>query len=178
MRIPRLIFAAAALVTFAAACDNGLDIEPIIPECARPAPPASTTKGDTVVYANGLRYLDTQAGVGDTALLCIVTNAGDGNDTIYPAVAIHYEVFLENGTKVESSVDAGQPISFELGQGLVIQGLDQGILGMRTGGRRRLIIPPALAYGAEGRRNDKGEFIIPPNSTLIIDVRLINFDGF
>lgn len=178
MRIPRLIFAAAALVTFATACDNGLDVEPIIPECARPALPASTLKGDTVVYTNGLRYIDTQAGVGDTALACIVTNAGDGNDTIYPAVSIHYEVYLEDGTKIESSLDTAQPITFELGTGQVITGLDLGILGMRSGGRRRLIIPPSLAYGAAGRKNSQGEEIIPPNATLIMDIRLIAFDGF
>ena len=84
------------------------------------------------------------------------------------SVAMHYTGRLTDGTKFDSSLDRGQTFDFTLGQGRVIQGWDEGIPGMRVGGKRRLTIPPEKAYGARGFGN-----IIPPHSTLVFEVELV-----
>jgi FKBP-type peptidyl-prolyl cis-trans isomerase len=83
-------------------------------------------------------------------------------------VTVHYTGTLENGSKFDSSVDRGQPFVFNLGRGEVIKGWDQGIAGMRVGGKRRLEIEPGLAYGNRGFPP-----VIPPNSTLFFEVELL-----
>jgi FKBP-type peptidyl-prolyl cis-trans isomerase len=85
-------------------------------------------------------------------------------------VSVHYTGVLTNGTKFDSSLDRGQPIEFSLGSGMVIKGWDQGIEGMRIGGKRKLTIPPALAYGERGTPGGP----IPPNATLVFDVELVS----
>jgi FKBP-type peptidyl-prolyl cis-trans isomerase len=84
-------------------------------------------------------------------------------------VSVHYTGKLTNGTKFDSSLDRGQPIEFVLGAGMVIKGWDQGIDGMKVGGKRKLTIPPELAYGARGTPGGP----IPPNATLVFDVELV-----
>lgn len=86
-------------------------------------------------------------------------------------VHVHYTGTLTDGSKFDSSVDRGQPFSFKLGAGQVIRGWEQGIEGMRVGGKRRLEIPPDLAYGDRGFPP-----VIPPNSTLVFDVELLGLD--
>jgi peptidylprolyl isomerase len=83
-------------------------------------------------------------------------------------VVVHYTGTLTDGTKFDSSRDHGQPFDFTLGQGGVIQGWDQGVPGMKVGGRRKLTIPGALAYGPHGSPPK-----IPPNATLVFDIELI-----
>ena len=83
-------------------------------------------------------------------------------------VKVHYTGWLEDGTKFDSSHDHGEPFSFPLECDYVIPGWDQGIKGMRVGGRRRLVIPPQLAYGERGAGG-----AIPPNATLVFEIELL-----
>ncbi|MFW9960345.1 MAG: FKBP-type peptidyl-prolyl cis-trans isomerase [Candidatus Thorarchaeota archaeon] len=85
-------------------------------------------------------------------------------------VVVHYTGWLTNGTKFDSSVDRGEPFEFKIGVGQVIQGWDQGVMTMKIGGKRKLTIPPELAYGSE----DIGDGLIPPYSTLIFEVELLD----
>ena len=86
-------------------------------------------------------------------------------------VTVNYVGTLTNGTKFDSSYDRGQPFTFRLGAGQVIAGWDQGVVGMRVGGKRRLTIPPSLGYG--GQANGP----IPANSTLIFEIELLSIAG-
>jgi FKBP-type peptidyl-prolyl cis-trans isomerase len=112
-------------------------------------------EGKEVTTSSGLQYIDLQVGTGATA------QAGQ-------TVRVHYSGWLENGKKFDSSVDRGQPFSFPLGTGRVIKGWDEGVQGMRVGGKRKLIIPANLGYGARGAGG-----AIPPNATLIFEVELL-----
>ncbi len=111
---------------------------------------------EMVTTVSGLQYQDLVAGQGAEA------KAGD-------TVSVHYTGWLTDGTKFDSSVDRNQPFEFALGQGDVIKGWDEGVAGMRVGGRRRLTVPAELGYGASGAAGG----VIPPNATLIFDVELL-----
>ena len=84
-------------------------------------------------------------------------------------IAVHYTGWLTNGKKFDSSVDRNEPLVFPIGVGRVIKGWDQGVITMKVGGKRKLTIPPELAYG----NKDVGNGLIPPNSTLIFEVELL-----
>jgi peptidylprolyl isomerase len=111
--------------------------------------------GAEVATASGLKYVDVVEGTGATP------KTGQ-------TVSVHYTGTLENGTKFDSSVDRGQPYEFRLGTGAVIKGWDEGLASMKVGGKRKLIIPPALGYGPRGNGPS-----IPPNSILLFDVELM-----
>lgn len=111
--------------------------------------------GGEIKTKSGLKYSDQVIGTG--------ASPSPGKE-----VTVHYTGILENGTKFDSSVDRGQPFTFVIGTGSVIQGWDEGVMSMKVGGKRRLIIPPNLGYGASGAPPS-----IPPNSTLIFDVELL-----
>ena len=108
-----------------------------------------------VTTSSGLKYVDQVVGTGDPAV------AGK-------TASVHYTGWLENGKKFDSSVDRGQPFSFPLGAGRVIKGWDEGVQGMKVGGKRKLTIPSDLGYGSRGAGG-----VIPPNATLIFDVELL-----
>ena len=115
-----------------------------------------------ITTPSGLRYEDTNPGDGDEAA------AGQ-------FVQVHYTGWLyENGTqgaKFDSSRDRNDPFAFSLGAGMVIQGWDEGVAGMKVGGKRTLIIPPELGYGARGAGG-----VIPPHATLKFDVELLGIE--
>jgi len=124
---------------------------------ARADQPTTQPSGNSHTTADGLTITDKVVGTGDEA------KSGD-------TVVVNYTGWLKsNGQKFDSSYDRNQPFTFVLGNGDVIKGWDEGVVGMKVGGKRELIIPPDLGYGATGTPGGP----IPPNATLIFDIELV-----
>jgi FKBP-type peptidyl-prolyl cis-trans isomerase FkpA len=111
--------------------------------------------GPGVTTASGLQYWDIKVGTGAVAEKGM-------------KVVVHYTGWLTNGKKFDSSVERYRPFPFRLGTGMVIKGWDEGVAGMKAGGKRQLRIPPELGYGSRGAPPD-----IPPDATLVFDVELL-----
>jgi FKBP-type peptidyl-prolyl cis-trans isomerase len=110
---------------------------------------------EPIKTASGLLIEDLVVGTGDTA------SAGQ-------KVSVHYTGWLTDGKKFDSSKDRNEAFSFSLGRGQVIRGWDEGVAGMKVGGKRKLTIPAALGYGSRGAGG-----VIPPNATLVFEVELL-----
>jgi FKBP-type peptidyl-prolyl cis-trans isomerase len=153
LRYARFVLVLAVLaITFALAQTSAK--KPVAPHPNTNAPTKVT--GDGVKTDDGLQYWDIRVGNGEVAK--------EGS-----RVRVHYTGWLTTGKKFDSSVDAHQPFDFTIGNGEVIKGWEEGVAGMKVGGKRQLRIPPALAYGEKGT----GDGTIPPNATLIFDVQLL-----
>ncbi|MBX9572056.1 MAG: FKBP-type peptidyl-prolyl cis-trans isomerase [Candidatus Obscuribacterales bacterium] len=124
--------------------------------CDTPAWPIAANQ-KVVKTPSGLQYFDMEPGKGPTP-------------TAGSTVFVHYTGWLMDKKKFDSSVDRNEPFSFTLGAGQVIKGWDEGVATMRVGGKRRLVIPASLGYGARGAAG-----AIPPNATLVFDVQLLKF---
>jgi peptidylprolyl isomerase len=139
----------------------------VVPICAMAAlmqvlfldAPMARAQETAVTTPSGLQLKDTQVGAGaspETGQICVM----------------HYTGWLyengQKGRKFDSSLDRGEPFEFPIGTGRVIKGWDEGVASMKVGGKRTLIIPPELGYGARGAGG-----VIPPNATLIFDVELL-----
>jgi peptidylprolyl isomerase len=154
---------AALAVIALAGCQQGKSGESAPPQSAAPEsqpstqPAAPQPAAKEVTTPSGLKYQDLVVGNGPMA--------EEGTP-----VVVNYTGWLTDGTKFDSSYDPGrQPFPFTIGAGNVIRGWDEGVKGMRVGGKRKLIIPPDLAYGARGYPP-----VIPPNSTLVFEVEFLS----
>ncbi|CAA9305951.1 MAG: hypothetical protein AVDCRST_MAG68-827 [uncultured Gemmatimonadetes bacterium] len=153
------LFGALCVCATALACEAN---ESVGVFCQRITNTPASTRGDTVTTTTGLRYLDLREGTGILATPC-------------KGVAIKTVGRLENGAVFDSTL-AGMQGEFIPGvKQIPVRGVEEGVLGMAEGGLRRLIIPPALAYGSESRKAEPGRgFVdIPPNATLIYDITLL-----
>ena len=111
--------------------------------------------GHEVVTPSGVKYTDLRPGQGEEIALGKI-------------VEVHYSGWLEDGTKFDSSKDRDRPFTFRVGAGDALKGWDEGLLGMRVGGRRRLVIPPELGFGKQGVGG-----VVPPNSVLFYEFELL-----
>lgn len=131
------------------------------PGCTEVALTQTSVSGDTVTLSTGLRYVEGTTGSGAPAEWCA-------------QLVTHHTEYLLDGTRLDSTRDFDRPLVFTPGLGDLIDGYEQGVIGMRNGGTRRLIVPPHLGYGSEAQRNGAGEIVIPANSTLVYDIEVFN----
>jgi len=128
--------------------------------CTPMAWTVESTSVDTAITNRGLRYINGDSGVYGAVDWC-------------GTVRVHYDGYLLDGTLFDSSRPLGIPLIFSPGAGVLIDGFEQGVVGVRECGTRRLIIPPQLGWGNAPVQNDSGDVIVPPNSTVVFDIQVI-----
>lgn len=165
MPMPRAQF---LLVLLATACGQGssgggaldalrapaLPELPVVPELVDYHPDLDITIAEMRMLTSGLLLQDDSVGVGDSLV------AGQ-------TAVVHYTGWLPDGTRFDTSRESGTPFSFRVGAGEVIEAWDEGVIGMRVGGRRKLVIPPTIGYGAEGSGS------VPPNAIMVFEIELL-----
>ncbi|MFL6203404.1 MAG: FKBP-type peptidyl-prolyl cis-trans isomerase [Thermoanaerobaculia bacterium] len=166
---PRLLAAALALsfMSFMSfmAC-SGKTEESTAPSDTAAAPQEQTSAAGPDTFAMPANLQTTPSG-----LQYAIDQPGTGpKPQAHQTVTVHYTGWLTDGTKFDSSRDRGEPFAFEIGQGSVIPGWDEGVADMRVGEKRTLVIPPALGYG------EQGSGAIPPNATLVFKVELLGVE--
>jgi peptidylprolyl isomerase len=158
MRINGILFAALSMLAIPGLLISDVSAQDQKKEkeaaSEQPKSPAAAAE-EVITTQSGLKYVDLVVGKG----------AGPQSGQ---TVRVHYTGWLTDGKKFDSSVDRGQPFEFRIGTGQVIKGWDEGVMSMNIGGKRKLIIPPELAYGARGAGG-----VIPPNATLVFQVELL-----
>jgi FKBP-type peptidyl-prolyl cis-trans isomerase len=168
-----LAFALAALAL--AGCSSGQKQQPRTSSQVQVAQPQTVAQQPATQAAPAAELATTAAKGPDTVttptgLKYIVTKTGNGaKPAIGQLVKVHYTGKLEDGRVFDSSIPRGEPFEFPVGMGRVVKGWDEGILMMSKGEKRTLIVPPSLGYGMEGMGP------IPPNTTMIFDVELVDF---
>jgi len=158
--IVAVVLAASAAATATAGCFEKLSG----PNCVAATWDVASTSGDTVTTTRELRYIPRDTGSGNGTAWC-------------RAVAVNYTGYLLDGTKFDSSIDIGRPLIFTPGVGTLIDGFEQGVIGMRSCVTRRRIVAPGLGYGANAVTSDSGRVVIPANSTVVFDIRLLQIGG-
>ncbi len=158
----RFVFAGILVVVLSLGTMNEIFSSPDQPSTNAPAPAGMASNetdkasGKTIITTpSGLKYVDLVVGKGAAA------KAGD-------SISVNYVGTLQDGKKFDSSYDRNQPFDLVLGAGSVIKGWDEGLAGMKVGGKRKLIIPPQLGYGMQGYPD-----VIPPNATLIFETEMV-----
>lgn len=151
----KTLFAVAAAGLLSACLGNSTGSQTVTIPDLTPLPAGI----DTVTTASGLKYADITVGTG--------TLAQNGSQ-----VAVHYTGWLTTGKGFDTSL-GGNPLPFTVGQHQYLVGFEEGVIGMKVGGKRRLIIPSGLGYGANEIRDQSGRVVIPANSTLIFDIQLV-----
>jgi len=175
--VRRTLLALIALTALAAAAcgysDPYAGSPPVANESPNPSASPSGSPGaddcnagaalPTVTYPDGLKVIDLKVGTGDSA------KSGENAE-------VQYTGWLTNCKQFDSSRSTGRTsFTFQIGQSQVIAGWDEGLLGMKVGGKRKLIIPPDLAYGSQGQTDQTtGASVIPPNATLIFEIELLS----
>ncbi|MBX0330621.1 FKBP-type peptidyl-prolyl cis-trans isomerase [Oscillochloris sp. ZM17-4] len=132
------------------------EVELVDIQAGPPEAPAQVDDSQYTTTPSGLKYYDFEVGSGAEA-------------TAGKTAVVHYTGWLTDGTMFDSSLNRGDTFPFQVGAGRVIKGWDEGVAGMRVGGRRQLVVPSSLGYGANGAGG-----VIPPNATLIFEVELVD----
>jgi peptidylprolyl isomerase len=153
--VKNVVTTAMIIVALAGACANAEAKWFKKDKQAGPKPAEQAQAGKMMQTKTGLQYQDLVPGTG------MMPRQGQ-------RVSVHYTGWLTNGQKFDSSLDRGRPFEFTLGAGEVIKGWDEGVATMKVGGKRKLVIPPQLGYGARGAAG-----AIPPNATLVFEVQLL-----
>jgi len=165
---PAAVASAPVTVASAPAPRPGFELDPDDPNPSLFAMAPDSNQADASALGGPMDAPDTQ--ITASGLKITELSVGDGAEAASgQTVVVHYRGTLESGKQFDASYDRGTPFTFPLGAGRVIKGWDEGVVGMKVGGKRKLVIPPDLAYGSRGAGG-----VIPPNATLVFEVELLD----